>query len=249
MTLGSGSTPIELYSIGNVVPLCDDLRVDHEFAADLTSQLNSAANTWLSMNADPLTAQSDGDTRKELLRIARALLKAKAELASISDTAWTVMHEASNILNSDHHTSGIENVAGPEWHIDEELRRSVRIIDNIETSSVSMNNLTESLSILTELADVGAEAVLQPSSGPNVDRALARWVYTMRQLVERTLHVPFTRDVALGNEPISPAACFCVNAFAIISPETPRSRVLNALKYEITEHNKSIADGVRIISF
>jgi hypothetical protein len=40
---------------------------------------------------------------------------------------------------------------------------------------------------------------------------------------------PFTCDETQGM-PVSPAACFCVNAFAVLSPQTPATRVLSAMK-------------------
>ena len=59
----------------------------------------------------------------------------------------------------------------------------------------------------------------------------------MHNLWEGPLERKFTRDVTSNSEPISEAACFCVEIFKALDPETEKSLVLNEMKKRIKEQN------------
>ena len=77
--------------------------------------------------------------------------------------------------------------------------------------------------------------------GPRPDFPLEAWTHAMLTLCTSTLEAPFTRDEKRG-EPISAAACFCVDAFAVLSPTTKSTLVLTAMKDAITEQGKTLEE-------
>lgn len=66
--------------------------------------------------------------------------------------------------------------------------------------------------------------------GQNRDHGLRLWIANIKDLWARTTDAPFTRDATEANDPITPAAIFCVGAFHIIEPDYPSSRILREMK-------------------
>ena len=66
--------------------------------------------------------------------------------------------------------------------------------------------------------------------GQNRDHGLRLWIANIKDLWAQTTDAPFTRDATDANDPITPAATFCVGAFHIIEPDYPNSRILREMK-------------------
>lgn len=65
------------------------------------------------------------------------------------------------------------------------------------------------------------------------DYGLRIWMINIKALWERTTHAPFTRGLTDSGDPVTPASCFCVAAFHLISPDYPQSRILWEMRHRI----------------
>lgn len=107
------------------------------------------------------------------------------------------------------------------------------VIPLLETEQILTLDLTD-LERLIGGMDLAFTATIEnlPNQprGQNRDYGLRLWVLNIKELWTQTTDAPFTRDATDANEPITSAAIFCVNAFHIIEPDYPNSRILREMK-------------------
>jgi len=65
------------------------------------------------------------------------------------------------------------------------------------------------------------------------DYGLRIWMINIKSLWERTTQAPFTRGTTDSGDPVTAAACFCVAAFHLISPDYPKTRILWEMRHRI----------------
>lgn len=97
--------------------------------------------------------------------------------------------------------------------------------------------MNEVLDVIGHLGRMAAQAADLPPGriGTKRNDGLRMWVLNMERFWTKTLGRSFSRDATSAGEPVSAAARFCVAAFKPVSPDTPPSRVLNAMKISIRD--------------
>lgn len=209
----------------------------------LHNGLHNAALSWRLITSFPSSSTTVTDVSSELKRLASAAGPLAATLAETGVATWHAMRDLSDIHNSDLYKSGIVGIAD-QSETTEAFQPAIYLQDIYGQTTVSIDDLRRCLAALAAMAGSTRHTLPPATRGPQVDRPLLQWIYKVRQIFNHELKIPFTRDECAG-VPISPAARVCVAAFSVLSPETPASRVLRAMKYEIAEHRKSITGGVR----
>jgi hypothetical protein len=206
-----------------IASLCDDLRISQELAPKLRHGLCSAADKWQRHMNDPTEGISPKDLTEGLIALSVALERAKSALGGITAAEWEMMRDGSALSNSDHYVSRICQRADAYDPVEE-----IRTI-SLDHTDVLVPDMIDALDALSNAAHMGTAPIGKIKRGPQPSFPLNSWTHSMFGLCSGTLRVPFTCDETQGM-PVSPAACFCVNAFAVLSPQTPATRVLSAMK-------------------
>ncbi|WBL33080.1 hypothetical protein O5O51_15425 [Sinirhodobacter sp. HNIBRBA609] len=99
-----------------------------------------------------------------------------------------------------------------------------------QSVSLDLADLEKLLGGLEDALSQAVDRLPNQRRGQSRDYGLRLWITNIRDLWQSTTSTPFTRDATADNEPITPAADFCVNAFKMIEPKYPNSRILRELK-------------------
>lgn len=95
---------------------------------------------------------------------------------------------------------------------------------------VGFSDVERILGGMDQALDSVLEHLPNRAPGQTRDFGLRLWIGNIKNFWERTTDAPFTRDATEAGEPITPAAIFCVEAFKMIEPDYPNSRILRELK-------------------
>jgi hypothetical protein len=215
------------YPLELVAELCDILQIDLAGAASVQSELNSMARTWWTFSHGANKHVPRVQQNEELKQLSDAAKQMAEAVANMSDAAWASLEDTSHPLGLDQLAVEIRDDEGRA--VDWEL---------IPIFSLPKESFEQNLRAIHKVAS--AIPVIEPTRrGTRPDAALKRWMEDARRFVTAASQQGFKRDVADDGEPITPAARFCVKAFAHISPDTESAKVLTAMKNNITEHNKT----------
>ena len=218
------------YTEEKVASLCRTLRVSQEYAAAVKKNLNHGAERWHYVTHSPAYFGKPKEIRDELYRLAKSVSAAKSAISSVTDAAWNAMQYASDCVNFDHYESKIDTVADNGLFETADNYRTIYIVDQPhDIASISLSQFKEALRLISELAHIGAQVVPDLRRGPPRDYALEEWMRLAYYAVSAT-PAHFRIVTSTDGSPTSPAACFCVEAYALLSPATPRSRVLHEMK-------------------
>jgi hypothetical protein len=226
------------YSVDDVTKLCKKLNFDEDQLALVRSELNSMASKWWSVVSLPANQVLAGELRVELERLERASRKLLKTMAETQNGTWDAIHDASYVLRADRQESGGEDVANHKR-------------DDYEAAHVDAPyDVTQFVAELKGIADASnvARQLQDPASaGRPRDIALDGWMQSAYALFRCKLGELFVRHVHEDGKPASHAAAFCVEAYHHLSPMTPTSLILNAMKYEISEMQKPLEEMQRNI--
>lgn len=224
------------YTDAQIAALCDDLRIGRDNAPVIRKGLHVAAHHWHQNTNSPSERTTPKKLDAGLAALAVAFDEARSALGSLTDAQWEMMRHGSAMFNSDPYISRI----GQRADADDPLVRgkSVELVGRGKETVLTLPDISEALDVLANAASLGAVPLDPSKRGPRPNFPLEAWTHAMLVLCNSTLRVPFTCDEKRG-EPISAAACFCVNAFAVLSPTTQPTLILSAMKRAIAEQAKT----------
>ena len=226
------------YTADHIAVLATILGIGPAQHSQLATVLSHAVQTWERANDEPMVKVPAKGRSAELRKFAKIARDMQSALNDLSDAAWLSMHDGSDSHNDDHYESGIGTVAGNMDYGEAFHEPVVRLIDYPYLHhAIKGCELAQMMGLLSTTADAAASNLPDLRSGPLSDRPLAAWMQSIAFMVE-DFGVPFKRDVAVDGSPVTAAARFCVAAYAVVSPITPSSRVLTAMKREITARNR-----------
>lgn len=227
------------YTIAHIAEFCRILHVDPDRVDRFAVRLSAAAYEWYDLSHSPAYALTAKETCDELKALGRRLAALRKNGMDVSSAAWNAMQYASDCINSDHYESRIYTDAGHWRDGSSDAERHILLADHQGGhQSVTFQEVKDALKVLQNLAELGSAFVPDTRPGPSPDYPLRGWIRDMSYIVQST-GCRFTRDVSDNGTPISPAALFCVAAYAVLSPSTPPSRVLNEMKRFISVHTSA----------
>lgn len=225
------------YTPEKIALLCDDLRVDRVRSKIVEKGLSEATFAWRRRKETAPELASVPQMQKHLSVFSKKIAAAKLAINDLDDTAWHLMRDIDDMVNSDPNKSRIDHVVDDPRDLYSPEVRGLQLFDGKQHNPVKMSDVIVVLDTLAEAAHTAAffEKVKR---GPQPYFPLREWIKNIHYMCERDLKIPFTRDVSADGTPISPAACFCVNAYSVLSDKTPPSRVLHQMKLHIQQQNE-----------
>lgn len=187
--------------------------------------------------ADPLPLKSrlgSRELRKELEGVAAQIGGLRSALQTLTPQGerrlWNgEIRARSEIFPPDHLTSSFGHKA-----VVHELSP-----DNWLYWYLERDKIEEALEILANYASAALENLRElPSGRPGLSEGLRMWIYNANSLWTRYLGRPFTSDWN-KNEPLTPAARFCLELLQRIDPALSASKVESAMRKEITERRRA----------
>ncbi|MBL4874302.1 MAG: hypothetical protein JKY41_13185 [Rhodobacteraceae bacterium] len=207
-------------------------KVDSSIHDALRQRLENSAREWYYLrNVEDVDA-TPREVRHSLNKIARLANELSAHLTNVPSAVWSALVETNDTVNQNRYVLGVHH----DSHHYPELgligSPAITVVGDNEHDpfvTISVSDLTEAMSALASTADIASQIIPKVTQGPPPDKPLRKWMADMSNMWRITLERPFTFADYKG-EPISGAACFCVNVYEHLSPETPVSRVLREMK-------------------
>ncbi len=220
------------YSDAMIAALCDDLGISLDLAPKLRQGLRTAAHQWQRHVSDPVESVTPKNLTNSLLDLSAALDVAKGALEGVTDAQWEMIRHGSAVSNFDPYISEIGQRA--DAHDPAEEIRTV----SLNHTDFALPDIIAALDVLASAAQLATGPIGKLKRGPQPNFPLKAWTRSMLFLCKATLGAPFTRDETQG-QPVSRATIFCVKAFEVLSPETPKTLILSAMKGAIAEQAKT----------
>lgn len=225
-----------LYSRLFIAGLTEELGLDPDVADTLRRGLEDAAN-YRMLWAEQMPPPSDAEARK-FGNVWQKVKAAKIALASLSSEDFELLGQMQNCwVDPDQ----FPRLARARCHHDLEELLPATILpeygsDPNDQDPFSFEELQEMLGDTLSILNLGTIREKFPR-GPRPDKQLENWMADARDIWIEITGRTFTRDFTGDDEPVSEAARFCVKTYAVISPETPRSRINWAMKRLIAARN------------
>jgi len=236
--------PPSPYSDADIAALCSDLRLDAiSSSKDLAHGLRVAAHLWERHHNAPTEIIRPKALRDDLIALVDTLDAATAVLQDLTDAQWDLMRRGCALFNSDPYKSRIEQRA--DTNDTHAITKAVTLVTPDQETQLTVQSINQALNVLSEAALYGASVITDANKrGPQEDFPLKAWMREIHYLCSAKLRIPFTCDESRGT-PISAAACFCVRAYKVLSPETESKRFLTAMKKDISLQAKSSREFVQ----
>lgn len=199
--------------------------------------LIAAEWTWRKIENYPTRATPDKEIRRELETISDAADAFQTALSSLSLASWLIMERTSQGLADSKYSPIIDYADNPTGLPSITVFDDNEVFERPKRTSINMRGLEVVVSQIYEISDCSIEYAYLNKPGRKPDPALETWMLCMRSLWVR-LGREFKRDVSETGQANSEAARFCVDAYNILSPDTPSTKVLNAMKKTISSHNR-----------
>ncbi len=224
------------YSFEDAAVLCRTLNIHLDLAGFLHGQLDLMASHWWSVVSNPVNQVLAGELRNELEQLEKAARKLLKAMAETQNGTWNAIHNASDVLRADRQESSGED--GADAKRDDNGAAHVGAPYGVTQFEAELKGIADASNVARQLQN-------SASAGRPSDIALEGWMRDAYALVHSKLGEPFVRHVHDDGEPSSFAAAFCVDAYHHLSPQTPTSLILNAMKKEISEIQKPVEEMKR----
>jgi len=226
--------PDPFFSDAFVAELFENYDIEPEKQARVRRLLDRAATNWRQASDLDVPLR---DQREVLATLGRHSGALKAVLHEIPATTWHKLTAASAMFDSGEFSEPrLTNTSPPSWDplAETEPTLIVPASDPADvTGRITVTQLVQALDLLSSLGDIAVQMMPPVKPGVQIDYPLRYWMMEIQRLWQVHLQRKFTRDVDAHGAPITDAACFCVEVFRQMEPQTPRSRVLNEMKIAI----------------
>lgn len=214
------------YREADLEKMITDFSIPNALRHDLGTLLEDSAAIWRWKNSTENSFKAPATTSAAIRRVAKKAGSLKEALEGLPDQAFVALNRAYEQATDRAALDESGVASGPALSAPTEFGTDGRVYPDLE-------EITQLVAVLERIAS----DVPPPSAtwkGPRKSSALGLWIANIAMFWTDTLSRDFTRDISDNGEPISPAARFCVEAFALLSPDTPTQTVLNAMKAHIT---------------
>lgn len=194
------------------------------------NNLNRCAAIWKWQNGEPSDHSASSEVKAQLGRVGRL---AHGLAQAIED----LPHQAKLALESQF-SSLIQSQIGSENENPSAL--CIPLVDGGgEFVSLQADDI---VSISSEIGNLTFEACdnYRAAQRTKRDYPLDIWIANIRRIWTDLSGRPYSRDATSDGQPVSPAAEFTVFAYSKLSPDTPPTKVLNAMKRNIAEVNRKV---------
>ncbi|PCJ91183.1 MAG: hypothetical protein COA50_16780 [Flavobacteriaceae bacterium] len=215
-------------------------KVNSSIQNALRQRLENSAREWYYFRNVEDVGATPREVRHSLNKIARLANELSAHLTNAPSVVWSALVETNDTVNQNRYDLGVHH----DTHHYPELgligSPAITVVgDNKHDPfvTISVSDLTEAMSELASTADIAAQIIPKVTQGPPPDKPLQKWIADLSNIWRVTLDRPFTIEEHKG-EPISNAACFFVEIYEYLSPETPKSRVLTEMRKRKVEEKQ-----------
>lgn len=217
---------IETYDADFVAELIRDFDIPPDKAVRLGLAINAAAAQWHRYSGHD--GPWDVADHKAFGEIYDQLAAARDALRRLDYNALRQLKEIQDYISDRDDFPQVES----RWEGPDERDFVIRPdhpLDPTRRPPFDPGILAEMISATLQVVEFGTITSV-PKRGPKTDRRLGYWMWTIRSTWRAATRQSFTRDFTTANEPLSPAARFCVKLYAALSPETPASRINSTMK-------------------
>lgn len=214
-----------------------DYKVESAIQESLHEKLESSARKWYYFrNAEDVDA-SPREVRQTLTKLSKHANALKELLENTPDAVWSELVSTNEYVNRNRYDHRIHYDTHHHPEVGLIGRPAITVVtdnkyDSIATITIS--DLKQAIGELASTASIASQIIPTVKQGPQPDQPLQKWVIDMRNIWYRPLDRPFTVDENKG-EPRSEAAYFCVEVYAHLAPETPKSLVMHEMKKRIAK--------------
>lgn len=199
--------------------------------------LERAAFGWDIRRTSPFQTLTEAQVANWTGKLSKEASKLQNLITSLPDEVWFHLSHASGHLNRSLYEPRIYMGAGQD---EGKLIPTISGDHTTREASYEITNyvLIEALRTIANIAEITPHAYTSIKKGNRKDFPLESWMMDALKIWTSMLGRKFSRDVSETGEPATAAAAFVVTAYNTLSPETPRSRVLNEMKKLITLQNE-----------
>ena len=210
-----------------------DFKIAPENSQVFSVGLEIMAENWTNECKAENPKTSTNSRKVELDRLRRHAAALKATLKNLSPSAWSDLEHTSDVMETSDRVEGIVL----DWD-DGTDARVPRFNLGPTSDSFGLDTLLATLGMIQSAASFPELTFDHIKTGAQPDRFLQIGMRHLHEFWEKTVGCEFTRDATSDGQPISEAARFCVQVCGEMSPNTPKSRVLNAMKKQIKQHRE-----------
>jgi hypothetical protein len=192
---------------------------------DFRKQLEDYAAIYRWENARHQDRQRSSDSKRELNAVRKRLTKLLQAIDDLSEDARVEFELGITRKRDADTTRSIMGKLAPD-----SPSLVLAIPGSDEALALGSDDLQNILGGLNEALDTGIERLPKRPPGQTRDYGLLLWMSNIRDLWDKSTNRPFTRDITADHEPITPAANFCIEAFKMIEPDYPNSRISQAMR-------------------
>ncbi|AFO89773.1 hypothetical protein D1822_00125 [Phaeobacter inhibens] len=217
----------DTYSDCDIQQLCEMAEAPLAAQPNLKTALEDVAANYRRMSGGEEFRPTNKETNRELLSIAKRAAQLAQQIEEMSHEA-SVAFEQQTIEDETQLLLGQPN--GPSLILPDEFGKgeaSALILERNDTINV--------LRGIETAATRGSQRQSPRKSGRPFNMALHVWMSNIAAIWGELSTLPFSRSVTDQNDPVSPAARFCALSFKRLSPKTPTSRVMLAMKDNISK--------------
>lgn len=216
----------ETYSDRDIQQLCGIAGAPLEAGPNLKTALEDVAANYRRMSGDRELRPTNKQSNRELSSIAKRAAQLAQKIADMSHEASAAFEKQ---ITEDETKVLLGQSLGPSLLLLDEFRKT-------ETYALALEprDIINILRGIENAALRGTERSSPRKSGRPFDMALHVWMNNIFAIWDDLSSLPFSRSVTDQNDPVSPAARFCALAFERLSPQTPASRVMLAMKDSIS---------------
>jgi hypothetical protein len=220
-----------------------DFKIAPETSQVFSVELERMAENWTNHCKSEFPQTPAKERREQLDRLYRHSAALEAALRSLSPRGWSELEHTTDVLKTSDLDEGIDLVWVP-WTDTRVPHFHLGPTSESCADSISLDTLLATLGMIQRAASFPDLTFDGVKTGPEPDRSLEIGIRHLHKFWESTLGREFKRGVSQDGEPTSQAAWFCVEVYGAISPNTPKSRVLDMMKKRITWYRKIKAGKV-----
>ncbi|MEQ3748564.1 MAG: hypothetical protein ABNH26_04215 [Celeribacter sp.] len=216
----------DTYSDNDIQQLCEIAGAPSEVGPKLKTALEDVAANYRRMSDSKELRATNKAKSRELSSIAKRAAQLARQIEGMSHEAHTAFERQ---ITEDETKVLLGQSTGPSLVLSDDVSGG-------ETRALALEprNIVNILRGIENTAARGTERSSQRKSGRPFDMALNVWMSSISSIWDDFSTLPFSRYVTDQSDPVSPAARFCALAFKRLSPQTPTSRVMLAMKERVT---------------
>jgi hypothetical protein len=214
---------LTVYADDEVQRLINDFRIPPERREDLRKSLEGAAQIYRLWRQNHDEMPTPGEMRAAIDEVEDLAVRLKQRLVDMDEIT------DSRLWKPELELMGLVRDRKTESRFGHTIHYSDQPNGDYAFFYLRRRDILEALSIVTSYAAEARGNLPRGKDGPRRSEGLRMWVINIINIWEEIFERPFTVDYQQGRA-VSEAACFAVEAFKTVKPETPESRIISAIK-------------------